>query len=133
MAGNHITEQHIHEYQGPVQPELLNMTPYEPQAYYLPQNYQLDSPNNFKVLNILLKTDNVTNKVTNALANNILNQEYQDYYNWWDQQYIACKYDGGVEQVTLELVPDILLEEEKTVFINGLTIMINGIISPTQL
>ena len=26
-------------------------------------------------------------------------------------QYIACKYNSGLEQVTLELVPDIILEE----------------------
>jgi len=53
MAGSHITEQHTLEYQGSVQPELLNMTSYKPLAYELPQNYQLDSPNNLKDLNML--------------------------------------------------------------------------------
>ena len=39
MAGSHITEHHTVEFQGSVQPELLNMTLYEPQGYDLPQNY----------------------------------------------------------------------------------------------
>ena len=39
MAGNHTTEQHTFKFQGSVQPELLNMTPYKPHKYDLPQNY----------------------------------------------------------------------------------------------
>ena len=35
----------------------------------------------------------------------------QDRYNQRDQQYIARKYYGGLERVTLELVPDTILEE----------------------
>ena len=53
--------------------------------------------------------------MANTPAIDILNQEHQDYYEWRDQQSIAqytgCKYDGGLEQITLELVPDIILEE----------------------
>ena len=89
------------------------MTPYEPQAYDSPQNYQLDSPNNFKDLEILSKTDDDTDNVTNTPDINVLNQENQEYYNQQDQQYIGRKYDGGLEQVTIELVPDIILEEEE--------------------
>ena len=33
-----------------------------------------------------------------------------------DQQYIARKYNGGLEQVTLELAPDIIVEEEEEDF-----------------
>ena len=40
------------------------------------------------------------------------NKENQDYYNWCDHKYIACKYNGGLEQDTLELVSNIILEEE---------------------
>ena len=54
-------------------------------------------PNNFKDLNILSKTDNVTNNVMNTLATNSSSQENQDYYNQRDQQYIARKYNGGLE------------------------------------
>ena len=75
--------------------------------------------------------DNVTNNIVITPAINDLSQENQDYYNWRDQQYIAYKYDDGLEQVTLELVPVIILE--KIVFTCGLTIMINGIIPPTHM
>ena len=44
MTDSHITERHTLELRGSIQPELLNMTPYEPQAYDSPQNYQLYSP-----------------------------------------------------------------------------------------
>ena len=99
----------------------------------MPHNYQLDSSNIFKDLNILSKTDYVTNNVTNTPATDDLSQENQEYYNRQDQQYIASKYNGGLEQVTLELVPNIILEEEEDIFINGLTILINWIIAPTHL
>ena len=113
IAGTHITEHLTFESQGPVPPELLSMTPNEPQAYDLSQNYQLDSLKFFEVSTILSKTDHVTNNVTNTPATNILSQENQDYYNPRDLQYIARKYKVGVEQVALELVPNIILEEKK--------------------
>ena len=78
MTGSHITEQHTLEYQGPVPPELLNITPNKPPAYDSPRNNQLDSPNNFKDLDILSKTDNITNNVLNIPAIDVLNQENQD-------------------------------------------------------
>ena len=40
----------------------------------------------------------------------------QEYYNRRDQQIIACKYDGGLEQVTIELIPDIIQKEEEEGF-----------------
>ena len=116
MTGSHITEQHKFESLGSVQPELLNLTPYKPQVYVLHQNYQLDLLNNFKYLNILSNKDNVTNNVTKTPATNVLNQANQDYYNQRDQQYIGHKYDDDLEQVTIELVPDIILEEEEDGF-----------------
>ena len=76
-----------------------------------------------------------TNNTTNAKGINLLSQENQDYYNQHNQQFIARKhdggqgyynlrdqqlitreYDGGLEQVTIELVPDIILEEEEDGF-----------------
>ena len=66
MTGNHITEHHTLKFRGSVQPELINMTPYTPQAYISPQHYQLDSPNNLKDLNILSKIDDDTDNVTNT-------------------------------------------------------------------
>ena len=55
----------------------------------------------------------ITNNVTNTTDNEVLDQENQDYYNQSKQQYFACKHDNGLEQVTLELATDIILEEEK--------------------
>ena len=42
-----------------------------------------------------------------------MNQEYQNYYDRRDQQYIDCKYNGGLEHVIMELVPNIIVEEEE--------------------
>ena len=64
-------------------------------------------------LNILSKTNNVTH----TTGTDFLGQENQDYYNRRDQQYIACKYDGGLERVTLELVPDIIFWKKKKGFL----------------
>ena len=57
--------------------------------------------------------NDITNNVMNIPATNVLNQENQDYYNLRDQQYIAYKYESGLEWVTFELVPNIILEEEE--------------------
>ena len=81
ITGSHIIEQHTFNFQGSVQPELLNMISYEPHADDLSQNYELDFLNNFKDWNILLKAKDVTNNGVNTPAINILNQENQDYYN----------------------------------------------------
>ena len=89
------------------------MTLYKPKTYDLPQNYQLDPLNNFNDLNILSKIDNDKDNVTNTPDINVLDQKNQEYYNQQDQQYIGGKYDGGLEQVTIELVSDIILEEEE--------------------
>ena len=74
MVGSHITEQHTHEYQVPVPPELSYAVPNKPQTYDSAQNYQLDSLNKFKDLNILSKTNNVTH----TTGTNLLHQQNQD-------------------------------------------------------
>ena len=86
------------------------MKPYKPHASDLLQSYKLDSLDNSKNLNILSKANVVTNIFANIPVTNILNQENQDYYYQRDQQYIGCKYDCSLEQVTIELVPNIILE-----------------------
>ena len=88
------------------------MVPNEPQSYDLAQNYLLDSLNKSKDSNILSKTNNVTH--TKGI--NLLSQEHQDYYNQGVQQFIACKYYGGLEQVIIDLVPNFILEEEEDCF-----------------
>ena len=37
-------------------------------------------------------------------------------YNQSDQQFIVCKQDGGLERVTIKLVPKLILEEEEDGF-----------------
>ena len=98
----------MHEFEEFVSLELLNVVLNKPQVYGSAQNYQLDSSNKSKDSNILLKTNNVTH--TKGI--DLLSQKNQDYYNQRDQQFIACKYNGGVEQVIIGLVPDSILEEE---------------------
>ena len=93
MTGSLITELHTHKCEELAPPELLNVVPNEPQAYNSAQNYQLDSLNKSKDSNILSKTNNTAH--TKGI--DILSQENQDYYNQNDQQFIACKYDGGLE------------------------------------
>ena len=74
MASGQVTKQHTFKFRGSVQPELLNMIPYKPQAYDLPQDYQLDTQNKFKDQDILLKTNNVIDNVINTPNTDILNQ-----------------------------------------------------------
>ena len=81
------------------------MTSYEPHKDYLSQNYDLDFLDIFNNWNILLKVNDATNNAANTIETNTANQEHQDYYNQQDQQYIGCKYNSDLEQVTLELVP----------------------------
>ena len=92
------------------------MTSYKPHADDLPKNYELDFMDNFKDWNILSNANDDTNNIANTSAIDILNQENQDYYNQLDRQYIGWKYDGGLEIVTIELVPDIILEKEEDGF-----------------
>ena len=92
------------------------MTSYKPHADDLSQNYDLDFLDNFNDWNILLKVNDVTNNGANTPATDIVNQEHQDYYDQQDQQYIGRKYNGCLEEVTLELAPDIILEEEEDGF-----------------
>ena len=47
------------------------------------------------------------------IAAHFANQEHQNYYDWREQKYIACKYNSDLEQVTLELAPDIIIEEKE--------------------
>jgi len=114
MTGSHITKQHTYEYQGPNRPEL-DVASREPKSHDLSRNYQLDSSKKSKYSNTLsniLLTNKITNNVTNTTDNEVLDQENQDYYNQNNQQYIASKHNNGLEQVTLELATDFILEEE---------------------
>ena len=56
------------------------------------------------------------NNATHTKDIDLLSQEDQDYYNQSDKQFIAHKHDGGLEQVIIELVPDIILKEEEDGF-----------------
>ena len=53
------------------------------------------------------------NSRANIAGAHFANQEHQNYYDRQEQHYISLKYNGGLEQVTLELAPDIIVEEEE--------------------
>ena len=61
-------------------------------------------------IEVLTKVNNVTNNVANTTATNNFNKEDQEYHSQRDQQYIGCKYDGGLEQV---IIIELVLKEEK--------------------
>ena len=113
MTGSYITEQHTFKFRGSVQYDPLNMTVYKLRKDDLSRYYDLYFLNNFNNWSILSKVNDATNNRANTVETNIANQEHQNYYDRRDQQYIGHKYNGGLKQVTLELVPDIILDEEK--------------------
>ena len=116
MTGSHITEQYIFKGCGSDQHKLLNVTTYKPCKDDLSQNYDLDFLDNYHNWNKSPNVTGTTNSGANTAETNIANQEHQNYYNQQVQQYIACKYNSGLEQVTLELVPNITLEKGKDGF-----------------
>ena len=73
------------------------MTSYKPHPDNPPWNYELNPMDKFKDWNKLSKANDVTNNVAKTPAINNFNQENQDYYNQQDQQYIGCRYNGGLE------------------------------------
>ena len=126
IAGDHITELHTQKYEEPVPPELLNKVLNVPQVCDWAQKYQLDSLDKFKGSSMLLRSLNVTHTKYIDLSSQE-NQDYynqhtqqsithkydcgQEYYNGSDQQFITLKNNGGLERVTIESVPNIILEE----------------------
>ena len=79
----------------------------------LSRNYDLNFLDYFNHGSILPNVNDTTNSRANATEATIPNQEHQDYYDQQDLQYITCNYNSGLEQVTMKLVPDIILEEEE--------------------
>ena len=137
MTGSHITQQLTCKYQGPNRPELLGAVSKEPKTHDLSHNFQFDSSNKSKYLNILsnmISTNEITNNAMNTTDNEVLNQENQYYNNQHDQQLMTRKHDsdqghhnqsnpqfigkhnGGLEQVNTELVPNTVLEEKEEKF-----------------
>ena len=76
----------------------------------LSRYYELDFLDNYHNWNKLGNAIDTVNSAENIAGAHVANQEHQNYYDWRDQQYIACKYNGGLEQVTLEVATDIIVE-----------------------
>ena len=91
MVRSYITELHTRKHKKQVPPELLNKVLNVPEVCDAVQKCQLDSLDKSKDLNMLSKTNNVTN----ANDINLFCQENQDYDNQHDQQLMICKNDGG--------------------------------------
>ena len=77
------------------------MTTYKPHKDNLSRNYDLDFLDNFHNWNESPIVTDTANSGADTAEATIANQEHKKYYDWRDQQYIACKYNGGLEQVTL--------------------------------
>ena len=113
MAGSHITEEYTFTFRRSDQHELLNVTAHKPRNDNLFRDYNLDFLDNYLDW---IKSPNVTdttNSGLNIAGTNFANQEHQNYDDRREQQYIVCKYNGDLEQVILELAPNIILEEEE--------------------
>ena len=82
------------------------------QRWFVLELSYIDFLNNLNDWNILSKVNDATNNRANTTETNIVIQEHQDYYDWWDQQYIVNKYNGGLEQVTLDTPAIDILNQE---------------------
>ena len=71
---------------------------------------------NYHHLNKSPNVTDTTNSWANIVGANFANQEDKNYDDWQEQQFVACKYNGGLGQVTLELAPNIIVEEKEMRF-----------------
>ena len=62
---------------------------------------------------MLSKTDNDTNNVTNTPATDVLNKKTRLLQSTGSTRHRLQIHNGGLERVTIELVPTIILEEEE--------------------
>ena len=112
MAGSHTMEGQKFTLCRSDQHEVINVKAHKPRKDDLFWDYDLDFLDNYYDWNESTKVTDTTNSGANITGANFTNQEHQNYGDQQAKQYIACKYNRGLEQVTLELAPDIILEEE---------------------
>ena len=110
MAGSHIREEQIFTFCRSDLHEFLNMAVHVPCKDDLSWYGRPDFMDNYHNWNKPLNIIDTVNSRANIAQAHVTNQEHQNYYDWWDQQYIAYKYNSGLEQVTLESAPNIIVE-----------------------
>ena len=102
MASSHIREEQTFTFRRSDPPELLHVAEYLPHKDDLSIYDWLDFLDSYHNWKKLPNTIDTTNSAENIAGTHVANQEHQNYYDWRDQQYIARKYNRGLEQVTLE-------------------------------
>ena len=116
LAGSHIREELNYTFCRFDPHELLHVAVHVPHKDDLSWYDGTDFLDNYHDWNESPNTIDTVNSAENITGVHVTNQEHQNYYDRQDQQYIACKYNGDLEQVALELAPDIIVEEEKDGF-----------------
>ena len=97
MADSHIMKQHAFNFHRSDQYELLNLITYKPRKCDSSQDYALDSLYNYHDWNESPNMNDTTDSGVNIVEATIANQEHQNYYDRQYQQYIARKYNGGLQ------------------------------------
>ena len=114
MTGSQIREEQTFTFRRSDPYELLNVAahvPHKDDLSWYDRPYFLD---NYHNQNKLLKAIDTSNSTENMAGVHVTNREHQNYYDRRDQRFIACKNNGGLEQVTQELAPGniVVVEEE---------------------
>ena len=113
MAGSHILEEHIFTFHRSDLHELLKVVAHMPRKDDSSRYYELDFLDSYHSWNKSPNAIDTVKSGPNTAGAHFANQEHQNYYDQQDQQYITPKYNSGLEQVTLELAIDIIIEEEE--------------------
>ena len=112
-AGSHITKEHTFTFCRSDQHKLLNVAANVPHKDDLSRYYEPNFLDNYYDEKISENIIDTTNSGENIAETNFANQEHQNYYDGREQQYVSQKYNGSLEQVTLKVAPNIILEEEE--------------------
>ena len=113
MTCSHIMEEYAFNFCRSDPHELLNMAAHVPHKDDLLWYFEPDFLDSYQDWNKSLNVVDTINSGENITGAHSANQEHQNYYNGQIQQYVACKYNSGLEQVTSKLVPNIIIEEEE--------------------
>ena len=112
ITGSHISEDHTFTFRRSDPHELLSVAAHVSRKDDLSRYYEPDFLDNYHNWNKSPTVIDTVNSEANIAVAHFTNQEHQNYYDRRQQQYIAHKYNSDLEQLTLELAPNIILEEE---------------------
>ena len=124
MAGSHIKKERSFPFHRSNLHDLLHVAVQAPCEDDFSWYDGPDFLDNYHDWNKLLNANDTINSAENIVGANVAKKRTSNYYDQQDQQYIACKYNGGLEhkyngdleQVTLELAAGIIVKEEESRF-----------------